>query len=181
MLAPMEGRDRMRAADVDRQATAERLRVALEEGRLDLHEYDERLGRAYGAKTYAELDEVVADLPGVRPAERSAVVPAPAPAAPVPVAGGEAADGEAALAEPGRRSDSLLRIWSPWLRVAGILTAIWLISSIGYGHVVYYWPAWAIGPWGVLLLLKTVGVHDGDRRHPTDRSRRERRERRRGH
>ncbi|MFJ8580262.1 DUF1707 domain-containing protein [Micromonospora sp. NPDC093277] len=167
----MEGRDSMRAADVDRQATADRLRVALEEGRLDLHEYDERLGRAYGAKTYAELDEVVADLPGVAAAERSAVVPAPA--APGPVR-----DGEADVVEPERRS-SLLGIWSPWLRVAGILTAIWLISSIGYGHVIYYWPAWAIGPWGVLLLLRTVGVHDGEERRRRDR--RERRERRRGH
>ncbi|MEU4479748.1 DUF1707 domain-containing protein [Micromonospora sp. NPDC023966] len=82
----MDGRSGMRAADADREATAERLRVALEEGRLDLHEYDARLVRAYGAKTYADLDEVVADLPGPAPAQRAAV--APAPPAPPPVAEG---------------------------------------------------------------------------------------------
>ncbi|WP_414685456.1 DUF1707 SHOCT-like domain-containing protein [Micromonospora robiginosa] len=72
----MDGQREMRAADRDREAIAERLRVALEEGRLGLHEYDERLARTYGARTYGELDEVVADLPGPAPAERSAVVPA---------------------------------------------------------------------------------------------------------
>ena len=35
MLAGMDGRDGMRAADADRQAVADRLRVALDEGRLD--------------------------------------------------------------------------------------------------------------------------------------------------
>ena len=46
-------RDEMRAADADRQAVADNLKSALDEGRLDLHEYDERLQRAYAAKTYA--------------------------------------------------------------------------------------------------------------------------------
>ena len=59
----MDGRDGMRAADSDRAAVADRLRVALEEGRLDLHEYDERLQRAYAARTYGELD----GLPGTIP------------------------------------------------------------------------------------------------------------------
>ena len=57
----------MRAADADRQAVADRLRAALDEGRLDLHEYDERLQRAYAAKTYGELDGLLADLPGRAP------------------------------------------------------------------------------------------------------------------
>jgi len=37
------GRDHMRAADADRRRVADHLRAALGEGRLDLHEYDERL------------------------------------------------------------------------------------------------------------------------------------------
>ena len=45
------GRDEMRAADADRQAVADQLKAALDEGRLDLHEYDERLQQAYAAKT----------------------------------------------------------------------------------------------------------------------------------
>ncbi|MFI1160834.1 DUF1707 domain-containing protein [Streptomyces sioyaensis] len=51
-----------RAGDTDRDAVAERLRVAAGEGRIDLTELDERLDRAYHAKTYRELDVLVADL-----------------------------------------------------------------------------------------------------------------------
>lgn len=171
MLAFME-RGAMRAADADREATAERLRVALEEGRLDLHEYDERLGRAYAAKTYAELDAVLADLPGPTPAHRAAVAPAAPPAPPaadVTGAGGGTVD------DTGHGGGRLLGVWSPWLRVAGILTVIWLISAVGSGEMGNYWPAWVLGPWGVLLLLRTAGGHDhGAWRHER-RSRRRRR------
>ncbi|HEY7142652.1 MAG TPA: DUF1707 domain-containing protein [Streptosporangiaceae bacterium] len=52
-----------RAADADREAVAERLRIAAGEGRIDLAELDERLGRAYGAKTYGQLRAIVSDLP----------------------------------------------------------------------------------------------------------------------
>jgi len=52
-----------RAADVDRDAVAERLRIAAREGRLEPWELDDRLGRAYRAKTYGDLDLLVADLP----------------------------------------------------------------------------------------------------------------------
>ncbi|MFI5826063.1 DUF1707 domain-containing protein [Streptomyces sp. NPDC051578] len=53
----------LRAADVDREAVAEQLRVAAGEGRLGLAELEERLDRTYAAKTYGELDVLVADLP----------------------------------------------------------------------------------------------------------------------
>jgi Domain of unknown function (DUF1707) len=56
-----------RAGDSDRDAVAERLRVAAGEGRIDLAELDERLGLTYRAKTYRELDVLVADLPELRP------------------------------------------------------------------------------------------------------------------
>ncbi|MET7971057.1 DUF1707 domain-containing protein [Micromonospora sp. NPDC005305] len=167
----MDGRSGMRAADADREATAERLRVALEEGRLGLHEYDERLGRAYGAKTYADLDEVVADLPGPAPAQRAAVAPAAPPPAP-PAATGAGAP----VVDSGRGTGWLLAIWSPWLRVAAILTAIWLFASLGSGHLGHYWPAWAIGPWGFFLLMRTVGGHDHGWR-PAERRVRARRDR----
>ncbi|MBC3843253.1 DUF1707 domain-containing protein [Streptacidiphilus sp. 4-A2] len=41
---------------------AEKLRTAAGEGRIDLGELDERLDRAYSARTYRELDVLVADL-----------------------------------------------------------------------------------------------------------------------
>src|SRR5690348_7530358 len=69
-----------RAGDDDRAGVADELRVALDQGRLELHEYDDRLQRAYVAKTYAELDELVHDLPTTPPGH----LPAPQvrPAAP---------------------------------------------------------------------------------------------------
>jgi Domain of unknown function (DUF1707) len=52
-----------RAADVDRDAVAERLRIAAREGRLEPSELDDRLGRTYQAKTYGDLATLMADLP----------------------------------------------------------------------------------------------------------------------
>ena len=56
-----------RAADVDRDAVAERLRIAAREGRLEPWELDDRLGLAYSAKTYGDLETLVADLPAQPP------------------------------------------------------------------------------------------------------------------
>ena len=52
-----------RAADADREATAEKLRVAAAEGRIDFEELDDRVGQAYSARTYSQLRALVADLP----------------------------------------------------------------------------------------------------------------------
>lgn len=52
-----------RASDSEREQIAERLRDAMAEGRLDMEEFDERLGLAYGARTHGELVPLVRDLP----------------------------------------------------------------------------------------------------------------------
>jgi hypothetical protein len=67
----MQRRGEMRAGDSDREAVAERLRIAVHEDRLDLYEYDERLQQAYAAKTYAELDGLLRDLPDPAAPERA--------------------------------------------------------------------------------------------------------------
>jgi Domain of unknown function (DUF1707)/Domain of unknown function (DUF4190) len=54
---------KMRAADVDRDRVAGILGTAFTEGRLTRDEYDDRLQTAFTARTYADLDQVVADLP----------------------------------------------------------------------------------------------------------------------
>lgn len=56
----------LRASDADREQTAERLRQASTEGRLAADELDQRLGVAFRARTYGELDNLIADLPGGR-------------------------------------------------------------------------------------------------------------------
>jgi Flp pilus assembly protein TadB len=56
--------DSLRASDTDRDAVTERLREAAGEGRLDPDELEERVDSALRARTYGELDRLVADLPG---------------------------------------------------------------------------------------------------------------------
>ncbi|NDU77115.1 DUF1707 domain-containing protein [Actinomadura sp. DSM 109109] len=53
----------MRASDADRDEVADRLREALAEGRITPEEHAERIDVVYGAKTYAELEPVLSDLP----------------------------------------------------------------------------------------------------------------------
>ena len=71
--APLIPAGTARAADADREAVAERLRIAAGDGRIDLAELDERLTQAYAAKTYDQLQVLVADLP-----VRSSAIPADA-------------------------------------------------------------------------------------------------------
>jgi len=54
----------MRVSDADRERTADVLREAAGQGRITFDELDERLGSAYAARTYADLEIVTRDLPG---------------------------------------------------------------------------------------------------------------------
>jgi len=65
----------MRAADTDRDRAVGFLTTAYTEGRLGKEEYDARLESALSARTYADLDLVVTDLPGAR-ATTTMVTPA---------------------------------------------------------------------------------------------------------
>jgi Domain of unknown function (DUF1707)/Domain of unknown function (DUF4190) len=62
-LAVSNGRGNMRAADADRDRVVEFFKLAYSEGRLSKDEYDGRLEHALSARTYADLDQVVTDLP----------------------------------------------------------------------------------------------------------------------
>jgi hypothetical protein len=57
----------LRAADSDREAVADLLREQHVAGRIDSDEHQERIERCYAAKTYADLDAIVADLPHDEP------------------------------------------------------------------------------------------------------------------
>lgn len=58
--------DLVRVSDAERESVAERLRKAHAEGRLDTAELEERVARCFAAKTRAELEPLVVDLPGRR-------------------------------------------------------------------------------------------------------------------
>ncbi|MFI5890576.1 DUF1707 domain-containing protein [Actinoplanes sp. NPDC051513] len=133
-----DGRKQMRAADADRQQVADQLRTALEEGRLDLAEFDERLRDAYAAKTYGDLDRLLTDLPNAAP-----IVPAPPPAA--------------IEQREGANRAWLGHVWGPWVKVLAFFTLIWALGWIFSSEPVFYWPVWIVGPWGVVLVVRTIG------------------------
>ena len=65
-------RDRsLRAGDADRDAVAEILREHHIAGRLGTDELDERLERCMAARTFADLDALLSDLPSSRAPYRS--------------------------------------------------------------------------------------------------------------
>jgi hypothetical protein len=73
-MNPMPDGPALRASDADRDAVAERLRVAAVDGRIDAEELEERLSEVYKARWVADLDRLVADVSPPPPP-----VPAPPP------------------------------------------------------------------------------------------------------
>lgn len=63
----------LRISDADREAAAQRLHTAMGEGRITLDELEERLTVVYAAKTFADLEPPLADLPGAAVAPAAAV------------------------------------------------------------------------------------------------------------
>ncbi|RNL72573.1 DUF1707 domain-containing protein [Streptomyces sp. I6] len=69
-VAPADPAGAVRASDADRDRTADILREALAEGRLDAEEHAERIDAVYRAKTVGELEPIVRDLPAGRSPRR---------------------------------------------------------------------------------------------------------------
>ncbi|MUL42953.1 DUF1707 domain-containing protein [Streptomonospora sp. PA3] len=132
----------MRASDADRDACAERLATALQEGRLDLAEYERRLDEAMSAVVIGQLRTLTADLPEPPPpAERDVGEPAAVGA------------GRAALVSPWK---DWVDEWRWWLGGAVIMTAIWGVTSIMGGDLVPYWPLVPLGIWAAILVAAAI-------------------------
>jgi hypothetical protein len=145
----MDDRQHLRASDQDREEVVGRLRAALDEGRLKMPEYVERMGLAYDAVTYADLAPLHADLPAATLAPRPApaplvTVPQPAPAGPPP--------------GPDRMPTALKVLWTIWLCAVSINVVVWILVSATTGHAAYPWPLWVAGPSGAALGAVTFGV-----------------------
>jgi DUF1707 SHOCT-like domain len=133
--------DTMRAADADRHQVAELLKAALDEGRLSLAEYDDRVRDAYAARTYAELVVLVNDLPR---------------------AGMSAADVNAQRAAQLRREArkmpmALMVLWTIWGAVTAVNVVVWFLVAATTSFDLYVWPIWLLVP-GAALGAVTVGV-----------------------
>ena len=137
----------LRAADADRDAVADRLRTAHAEGRLTVEEFGERLDAAFAARTMGELAGLTADLP----AERARVART-----------GDEADRSREVV-PAAHWAGLRAGWGAWATAVLVTSAIWLIVSVSDGDVRFFWPIWVAGPWGAVLVARTVF---GDRHRP---------------
>jgi len=143
----------LRAADADRAAVATVLGEHMAAGRLTVDEYDERLSRAYAARTYGDLDQLTADLPSTR-----------RPQAAQPVAHGHPYPARACGSGPWNAGGSTAAAWRSWLSTALIVVTIWAVASIASTSFLYFWPIWVIGPWGAVLLSRTLTGGNYDRR-----------------
>lgn len=65
-------RNEVRVSDADRDQVAGVLREALAQGRINADELEERLSRAYAARTFGDLEPLTSDLP-----DEAAAVPVP--------------------------------------------------------------------------------------------------------
>jgi hypothetical protein len=140
---PMAGDPRIRASDADRDRTAALLREHHAAGRLTTDEFNERLDKAYAAKTLGELDELLADLPGIdlyqlpdaslRRTRRGTHGNPPLPWMMAPGAAWRAA-------------------WGSWLSVSLVAFLVWLLS----GHPGNLWFLWVAGPYGLILLGRWI-------------------------
>lgn len=148
----MADREKMRASDADRQEVVERLRAALDEGRLKMDEYLERMERAYDAVTYGDLEPLYSDLPESRGVAR------PEPAQPSPAATHE----PAITADHGgvfaRLPAPLRMAWIGWATIVSVNVVVWVLVSATTGQLIYPWPLWVAGPWGAVLFGVSAGV-----------------------
>ena len=140
-------RMQLRAADSDRRAAADRLLAEFEAGRLDLLEYDDRLARAYAAVTYADLEQLCADLP---PA--SAMVEPVAPSRPAPLPPPRPAPSAVHL------PTALKVLWTMWAAVVAINLTVWVLVSVGNGEPDYFWPMWLAVPGAALFAVSAAVV-----------------------
>jgi len=130
--------DRMvRASNEDREQIVRLLGEHAAAGRLTMAEFEERAAAVYSATVLEDLDRLLVDLPASRPAGDASVRSTRARALRV-VAG---RDGP----------------WRSWLVTSLLCTLIWGVTSLAQTTVLYFWPIWVIGPWGVVIGSRMFG------------------------
>jgi hypothetical protein len=131
--------DELRISDVERAAVQERLRRAVGDGQLDLHEFDVRVQSVWAVRTRGELGRVTRDLPEPPP---------PPPPAPRHRVFSDTPGG------------TTLRVLTIILAsIVAVNVAVWTLVSVTSGEFVHPWPLWVAGPPGaVLATLYAAGI-----------------------
>jgi hypothetical protein len=146
---------RLRASDQERQEAVDVLKVALEDGRLKMDEYVDRVGKAYEAVTYGELALLHDDLPaaGTTPTRRPAGRPSPVLAGVSTSPSVQSAKGAFASLPT-----ALKVMWTIWFVAVSINLVVWVLVGVTTVSFPYPWPLWVAGPWGAGLFGVTAGV-----------------------
>ncbi|MGW0355988.1 DUF1707 domain-containing protein [Nocardia nova] len=131
------GNEHVRASDADREKIVERLRTAMNEGRLNLAEFDDRVQQVYAARTYGELSPILSDLPAVR--DRPGAV------------------------RPGRVPPWVLIMWTPWIFVNILCVVIWLATGAGYFWPFWVAVPWGLALCIPTVIGITVGGNQAQR------------------
>lgn len=144
--------ERMRASDADRDAVARHLGHALQEGRLALDEYHERLDRAMASVTLGDLSPLTRDLP------------APPPEVLRPPA--RRPEAQAPETDRSREWHRRLEPWRGLAAVSVVLIGIWGVTSVIAGGLLPFWP---LIPIGFMFVFTFAGALSGAHHRPPDR------------
>ncbi|MEV3935108.1 DUF1707 domain-containing protein [Glycomyces sp. NPDC049804] len=139
-----EDQGKLRISNADRDKAIAQLQAALDEGRIDLAEFDDRAKTAYEAKTNAELDLIFEDLPGGRPKTGEVVPSEPA------------AEVETERHAHGRNWFHEVPALRALVLVGGITTLIWLATSVSSGEFGDFWPIWPIMGLSIATFVQLV-------------------------
>lgn len=126
----------LRAADADRDFAARLLEQARVDGRLSLSEYTDRATAAGGARTLGELVPLVGDVMVPQSGARPAGVP---------------------------RRVRWFAIRG-WVALAVLFNAIWLMTVLTTGRLLYYWPMWPMFGTAIPMVIALIAGDAGDQR-----------------
>jgi len=144
----MSGDPRVRASDADRERTATLLREHHAVGRLTAEEFNERVEKAFAAKTLGELEDLLADLPAIDLYQLPAASIRPTPPGGLRRRGGPGLN---------RRGDGAMftgriETWLTWTAASALLLAVWLGVGIAAGGAAWLpWFLLIVIPWGLSI------------------------------
>ncbi len=143
----------MRVGNPERSALTEILRSAVDQGYIDLDEYEKRVDVLLAAKTVGDAEGVLADLPAYQK-----ILDANEPEK---------------LGSP----DWVKWLWFGISIPIGINLGVWLILLFTIGAV-YFWPAWVVAPLIVVATALTLAertiIRPAEERKRRERLRRKR-------
>jgi hypothetical protein len=152
------GDGEMRIGNAERSSLTEILRASVDQGYIDLDEYEKRVDILMAAKTVGETEGVLADLPSYQRVLR--------------------AQEDAHVPEKLDTPEWIKWLWAGVAIPIGITAGIWAFVYFLSGSHQYFWPVWVVIPLGVVASVLTVAektiIRPAEERKRRERLRRKR-------